>query len=113
MLSIGATSAYGLAQSAGLDPMPWTSAFGGRAFGTLGNPDYYAGHIILVMPLTAALLVGRPVLSPALAVAALLFVAGFLLSQVRGAWMAAAALMPFVAWYGRKMAVIPAEARRI
>jgi hypothetical protein len=113
MVSIGATSVYGLAQSAGIDPMPWTSAFGGRAFGTLGNPDYYAGHLILVLPLAASWLVGRPAFSRTLGFAFILFVAGFLLSQVRGAWMAAIALMPVFAWHGWKMAMTPLEKQRV
>ena len=112
-ISIAATSLYGVAQSAGFDPMPWTSAFGGRAFGTLGNPDYYAGHVILVLPLAASWLVGRPAFSPALAVAFVLFVSGFLLSQVRGAWMAAIGLAPIAAWYGLKMMATPLERKRI
>jgi len=113
LISIAATSLYGVAQSAGIDPMPWTAAFGGRAFGTLGNPDYYAGHLILVLPLAASWLVGRPAFSPALGTAFVLFVAGFLLSQVRGAWMAAVVLAPVAAWYGWKMLMTPLERKRI
>jgi len=112
-ISIAATSLYGVVQSMGIDPMPWTSAFGGRAFGTLGNPDYYAGHLILVMPLAASWLVGRPVFSRSLGFAFILFITGFLLSQVRGAWLAAIALAPVAAWYGWKMMMTPLEKQRV
>lgn len=113
LVSISATSLYGIFQSAGIDPMPWTMAFGGRAFGTLGNPDYYAGHLMLVIPLAASWLVGRPVFSRSLGIAFVLFTAGFLLSQVRGAWLAMAALVPVAAWYGWKMAMTPVERKRV
>jgi len=52
-------SLYGMVQVVGLDPMPWATGFGGRAFGTLGNPDYYAGHLLLVLPVGLVLLMSR------------------------------------------------------
>jgi len=43
-------SVYGVLQFFGIDPLPWSTTFGARAFGTLGNPDYYAGHLLLIFP---------------------------------------------------------------
>ncbi len=108
--AIAVTSLYGLAQVIGLDFMPWSATFGGRAFGTLANPDYYAGHLMLVIPVAAARLIGRGH-SPTLLAAFGLFVAGFLFSQVRGAWLAGGATTLAAAWYGRHL-VASAEPRK-
>ncbi|MES2200963.1 MAG: O-antigen ligase family protein [candidate division FCPU426 bacterium] len=48
-------SLYGLVQSLGLDPLPWNTSFGGRAGGFLGNPDFFGGHLALLLPLSLAL----------------------------------------------------------
>ena len=81
-------SLYALLQGVGIDPLPWSTRFGQRGFGTLGNPDYYAGHLLLVIPLLFA---GRLPSLPVLAGVGGPLVVGFLLSQVRGAWLAAVA----------------------
>lgn len=52
LFSGGLGAASALAQTAGLDSgFSWTTRFGGRAFGTLGNPNYLAGHLIVLFPL--------------------------------------------------------------
>ncbi|MES2202069.1 MAG: O-antigen ligase family protein [candidate division FCPU426 bacterium] len=77
---------YGILQSLGLDPLdPGRSAgFGARAHATLGNPDFWGGYLVLVLPfaLDGALKRWR-----GLPVFFLLF-AGLVLSQTRAAWLA-------------------------
>jgi len=111
--AIAATSAYGMMQVVGIDWMPWSVGFGGRAFGTLGNPDYYAGHLLLVLPLAAAWLVSRPRLSPGLLAVGALFLLGFMFSQVRGAWLAALVVVGPAVWYAWKIRPSETELRRI
>lgn len=92
-------SAYGVLQFFGIDPLPWSTKFGERAFGTLGNPDYYAGHLLLIFPLLS--LFSTPYFFlPASAI----LVTGFLFSQVRGAWLVAGGLMAWTALW-----IVPAR----
>lgn len=100
-------SLYAALQVLGLDWLPWSTHFGRRAFGTMANPDYYAGHLLLVLPLAgAALLAGRGPSAARLPVFMLLC-AGLLFSQVRGAWLAAAAVVFFAAWQLRRVRLGP------
>jgi O-antigen ligase len=109
--SAGLCTLYGLAQVAGWDPMPWSVKFG-RAFGTLGNPDYYAGHLLVVMPLLAASVVAGGRAGLAEAALAPLLATGFLLSHVRGAWLAFLAMAGWGAfWIWRGGGLAPAERR--
>jgi len=101
-------SAYGILQFFGIDPLPWSTKFGERAFGTLGNPDYYAGHLLLIFPLLSLL----P--SPALFLpASAILVAGFLFSQVRGAWLVAGGLVAWTALWILPMRAALTPARRV
>jgi O-antigen ligase len=38
---------YGLSQHFGLDPLDWSTEFAGRPLGTIGNPDFFGGHLVL------------------------------------------------------------------
>jgi len=93
------TSIYGICQALGLEPLPWNTRFGARPFGTLANPDFYAGHLLLVMPLAVALFARGGANAGWTAAAAALAATGFILSQVRGAWLAGVATAGFMgAW---------------
>ncbi len=98
VLAAAICSIYAALQVAGLDWLPWSTRFGRRAFGTLANPDYYAGHLLLVLPLAGASLLAARGMPPIRILAFLLLSAGLLFSQVRGAWLAAAAVAAFAAW---------------
>jgi O-antigen ligase/Flp pilus assembly protein TadD len=95
--AISICSLYGMLQVLGIDPLPWSTKFGARAFGTLGNPDYYAGHVLLVLPL-AFVLVARRSSAITFGMIALLL-AGFIFSQVRGAWLAGGAGAAWAAFW--------------
>ena len=45
---------YALIQALNLDPFVWNSAYIGRAFSTLGNPNLLATYLAMVLPVTAA-----------------------------------------------------------
>jgi O-antigen ligase/Tfp pilus assembly protein PilF len=38
---------YGFAQHFGFDPWKWSTNFGGRPLGTMGNPNFFGGHLVL------------------------------------------------------------------
>jgi len=50
-------SVYALMQAFNLDLPGWITNFSGRAFSTFGNPDFFGGFLVLVMPF--ALLVSK------------------------------------------------------
>jgi tetratricopeptide (TPR) repeat protein len=44
-------SFYSFAQAFGFDLAGWDTHFGGRSFSTLGNPIFWAGHLLVLLPL--------------------------------------------------------------
>jgi len=106
------TSIYGICQAFGLEPLPWSTRFGARPFGTLANPDFYAGHLLLVLPLAVALLARGGPNAAWTATAAALGAAGFILSQVRGAWLAGLATAGFMAAWVVASGMLGTDARR-
>lgn len=85
-------SIYALAQLAGLDLFAWSTGFGGRPGGLLGNPNFLGGHLALLLPLGLAWAL-QPMLNTAgtaLAWANVTLLCGALLAtQTRGAWIGA------------------------
>lgn len=52
LLVAGATvTTYGILQLVGLDPVPWQDTFGEAVIAQLGNPDFVAGYLGIVVPL--------------------------------------------------------------
>jgi len=45
---------YGILQYIGLDPLPWQPSAAGRAFSTLGHPNFLAAYLVLVIPVVGA-----------------------------------------------------------
>jgi Flp pilus assembly protein TadD/O-antigen ligase len=116
-LSSALVAAYALIQLAGLDP--WDKGavnmgFLKRAHGSLGNPDFLAGFLVLAAP-AWALHWSEKGLSLRQrcfrATAGLLFLC-LLLTQVRGAWLAGAIAVPLALvagrgrWQGRPLAFL-------
>lgn len=105
-------SLYGVAQTLGFDPLPWSTRFGARSFGTLGNPNYYAGHLLLIMPVCAAEVIRGGRWRIAAGVCGALMFTGFLTSQTRGAWLAGAAALGWAGfWAWRTGGLLAAERR--
>jgi tetratricopeptide (TPR) repeat protein len=101
LAGLGLGAAYGILQALGLDPMAASArsaGFGSRAFGAMGNPDFWAGELALLLPLALApFLSGDWPLGWGAALSGLLL-ASLLLSQTRGAWLASAASSAFLIW---------------
>jgi O-antigen ligase/Flp pilus assembly protein TadD len=80
---------YGLLQSLGIDFIPWETNFSFRAASTLGNPNFLAGHMVLVIPMVIALIAGaRGGARAALVFSAVILTAALIVSQTRGAYIA-------------------------
>jgi putative inorganic carbon (HCO3(-)) transporter len=80
---------YGIIQSAGMDFLPWRTTFNGRAASTLGNPNFLAGHMILLIPISYAMfIVSKTTLKKTVffILSAVLTIA-MLASQTRGAYL--------------------------
>ena len=89
-----AAAAYGVAQHWGVDPWRWSTEFGGRPLGTIGNPDFFGGHLVLAWGLALGWLLasapGRR-LGPWLAFGLLSLVQ--LYSRTAGAWLGMASVL--------------------
>ncbi|MFB0545984.1 MAG: O-antigen ligase family protein, partial [Anaerolineae bacterium] len=53
-------SLYGISQYLGLDPLPWQWTAIGRAFSTMGHPNFLGAYLTMVIPLTATRLLASP-----------------------------------------------------
>lgn len=91
VLGAGLAALYALVQAGGFDPLAerWTTQFGQRPIGTLGNPDYLGGHLLLGMfcsltVLTAGFSLGRAQKNILIKVAGLMMIPAFVLAAVRG-----------------------------
>jgi tetratricopeptide (TPR) repeat protein len=93
-------AAYGLAQSLGWDFLPWNADFAGRGSSTLGNPNFFGGHMALLLPLALALAL-RPEATWAW-LPFLLLGLGLLCSGTRGAWLGAALGLGLLLFLQRK-----------
>jgi tetratricopeptide (TPR) repeat protein len=85
-------AAYGISQTLGADGLNWDTHFERRAFSTLGNPDYLAGYLVALLPLSLILTLrasGRRAWIGLRAITFLLF-AGLLMTRVRGSLLALA-----------------------
>lgn len=90
-----AISGYAISQRLGYDFFPWDDfKFGeegiGRASASLGNPDYLAGYLVALLPLTLIWTIARRGLSRLiLGGTVILQVAALFFSYSRGGWVAA------------------------
>ncbi len=82
--------AYGIIQATGFDIILWQSNFAGRAASTLGNPNFLAGHIALVLPLIYSIVFIQYERKKAIwfFLIALVLTYGLLITQTRGAYLA-------------------------
>ncbi len=78
---------YGIIQSAGFDPIRWQTDFSKRAASTLGNPNFLAGQLILVIPLAVALFFSEKLPKYISVTLILTLCSGLILSQTRGAYI--------------------------
>jgi O-antigen ligase/tetratricopeptide (TPR) repeat protein len=86
-------SIYGLLQASGADFMPWNNTFSGRAASTLGNPDFLAGHILLLIPLALSFFVGTEKKTNRVIffILSAVFTGVLIATQTRGAYLGMAA----------------------
>jgi O-antigen ligase len=47
-------AAYGISQYCGWNPLPWTRTIEGRAFSSLGHPNFLAAYLVLIIPVAVA-----------------------------------------------------------
>jgi len=89
LLSAGLSGVIGVLQTLGMDPVPWQFEFQGRAFATFGNPNFFAGQLILILPLSLAIFLTSdiPWRVAFFFCLNLLLLACLLFTQTRGAWL--------------------------
>jgi len=71
LIAVSVASIYGLVQildrnffaipqnSTGIDPFVWRQAFGAKIFSTFGNPNFFGNFLVILTPITLALLLKR------------------------------------------------------
>jgi O-antigen ligase len=85
------TSIYGIFQHFGYDFFSWVSGYGGRPLSSFGNPNFYAGYLVLVFPLILSKSIFTQGSMKFLWISAcFLSVINLYLNRTRGAWIAAA-----------------------
>ncbi len=97
-----AVALYGILQAAGLDPI-WSSLPNGRAFSSIGQPNWLAGYLVITVPLTLAIAgtATHRILHVLGAGAALVQVAVLMATLSRSGYLgllAAAAIAGSIAW---------------
>jgi O-antigen ligase len=112
-------SVLGIVEYAGVRLFPFTSAGAKRISVTMGNPNYYAGAMVILIPLIVGWLAGRLPVRPALLTAGLLTIfaaiVSVLLTKTRGAWAGLAAgmvLFSVLAFRVRAYRPLSSSARR-
>ena len=99
---------YSLAQVLGLDLAGWSTHFGGRSFSTFGNPIFWAGHLLVLLPLALYLVLSSPKKRERFfwAGALVLLFLGLLASQTRGAWLGALGEMGLLVYLNRRRGIV-------
>jgi len=87
---------YSLLQYFDADPITWAKAFGERPSSTLGHPDFLGELLVMTIPLALSLcyLERKWVFKVTWILATLIQLGGLLVSQTRGAWIAALVSIP-------------------
>lgn len=108
----GAVALYGILQYGGIDPMPWSSSWGSRCFGTVGNPIFFAEFISPVFILAVVHLAAEEneERKDLMGLLVLVLFLALLFAQTRSAWIgsiaglaAAFACIRWVAPEGRSL----------
>lgn len=97
-------ASYGFAQYLGMDPMRWQFQYGGaRPFSTLGNPDFLAGHFVMLLPVAVGffLAASNPMSKTGWFLLTLGWFLLLLVAQTRSAWIAAAVSLAWLGWQAR------------
>ncbi|MCE5301064.1 MAG: O-antigen ligase family protein [Spirochaetia bacterium] len=89
ILSALVMAVYGVLQAGGIDPVNWNSNFSRRAASTLGNPNFLAGHMLIVIPLAYGLMLtsATPAKKFVFFIVSLFLTAALITSQTRGAYI--------------------------
>ncbi|HTB33646.1 MAG TPA: hypothetical protein VK842_02175, partial [bacterium] len=101
-LALGLEALYGILGALGWDPFSGAAldlGFNGRAYGSLGNPDFLGGWLVLLLPLAlAAALTACGRLRGAAWVTLAAGLVALLLTQARAAWLAGAVGLAVALW---------------
>lgn len=81
---------YGILQYLNLDPVKWLSDFGGRPSSSFGNPNFFAGYLLLVFPLIFAKMISTREATKHIFWMVFCFLTVFNIgvTKTRGAWFA-------------------------
>lgn len=97
-------SFYSFFQALGVDLGGWDTHFGGRSFSTMGNPIFWAGYLLVMLPLSIQLAVTctRKKWRLFWILCTVLFLMSLLTTKTRGAWLGFAAETAVLVWLNRR-----------
>ncbi|OGS25107.1 MAG: hypothetical protein A2297_07085 [Elusimicrobia bacterium RIFOXYB2_FULL_48_7] len=92
------TAAYGVFQHFGYDFFSWVSQYDNRPASSFGNPNFFAGYLIILLPLAIAMVLQSAGLRKISWLALVfLLIACLIFNRTRGAWIACAVSLVFMA----------------
>jgi len=99
---------YGLFQYLGIDFINWKSDYGRRPHSSFGNPNFYAGYIVLIIPLTIMKFIESKNFNKYLWLfTSIMLIINLIMNKTRGAWIAFICSIIFLLLiYLRKMRII-------
>ena len=100
LVAAGVEGLYGVLQYAGVDFLPWSSSWGSRCFGTIGNPVYFAEFLEPLFVLTAAVWMTEKdeERRDLMALMAVIVFVALVFAQTRSAWIGSAAGLAAAGW---------------
>ncbi len=98
---------YGMIQSTGLDFIVWARTFGGRLSSSLGNPNFFSGYLVALIPLSlaSAIKTSKSLKKLLLSVNTVFLIVCLVLTKTRGSWIAfIISMLVFLALAGKILA---------
>ncbi len=93
------SSLYGLMQAGGADPFRWSTNFAGRPMGTIGNPNFFAGQMLIPFFISLFLALYQKRFRKINILIALAAAVTLAFARVAGSYVGIAAGMALTAWF--------------
>lgn len=93
------SSLYGIMQASEFDPFRWSTDFAGRPMGTIGNPNFFAGQMLIPFFIALTLAIYEKRFRKITLIITIVSAACLALTKVAGAYVGLAAGLALTAWF--------------